>query len=298
MNMPDLGSPINPLPKQAAVPTRHPLSRYISEGAYPGAPESLRILVSSEDQLMDRLTSLRSNPPETFRDWLDRRGTALATGEDLPEDLAADAAQALEAQSRVNITHVALGGLAEEMRNHWARELDQHADDMLTGLAGELEEILAAVRAAADVLEGVDLTDAEAISEMTAKQRTALGTLKELRPRYRRLRHLQENLLTNAKQLPPDLRSWRSLFATGVHEFSAIEKYGAPSEDLPAALWFRRLLYRDDVWLPTRPQLAVHLARPEPERTDWTDRSPEGQDYLKAHDRGVNQFMAVQTLND
>lgn len=272
-----------------AAPARHPLSRDVAAGGYPITPQPIRDLVAAEEAITALADRERAALNETFPVMLDRVASALFAGEPLPEDLAAQAGEALATEERARVTERVIASLRSSVQGRWGVELRTHVDEMLTGLSDQLDDLLKEVRAAAAVVDTIDLTDPEMVGEATTKQREALAALKALRPRYRRLRERQENLLTQAREIPPadsGQLMWPSFFRTRVHEFSALDTFGQPADDLPAVLWFRRLLNRTDVWLPTLTQLTEAAqtnagnARPAP-RTD-ADPAPVFGEFNRA----------------
>lgn len=290
-----------PLPIGLTAPSRHPLSKDVRDGAYPVTPQSIRALVAAEDQLSDLADRERAATNETFPAMLTRVSDALASGEPLPDDLTAQAQEALAVEEHLRVTEIVIARLRAGIQQRWGVVLRAHVDEMLAGLSGQLDEVLNEVRSAAAVVDGLDLVDPEAVGEATAKQRTALADLKALRPRYRRLRSLQEALLRQVRETPPagsGQPNWRSFFATHHHEFSAIATNGQPSDDLPTVLWFRRLLGRDDVWLPTLTQLTEALAQPAPKRSPHTDSDPDRQAHLRHREAVTTTHVGLLGLNN
>ncbi len=280
------------------TPAHHPLSRDVRAGNYPSAPKCIRDLVAAEDQLAAAADRERATPGDSFSQAMDRVGAGLVAGGELPDDLADRGMEALAVAERQRVHALAISTLRGRIHSCWTVELREHAD-MLTGLAGQLDALLAEVRTAAAVVDGLDLTDPEAVGEATTKQRSALAALKALRPRYKRLRSLQESLLRAVRETPPPgtgASAWPSFFKSNVHEFSAIATNGQPSEDLPTVLWFRRLL-RDDVWLPTMAQLTEALARPEPKRSPHADPDPAHQARLRHREGVTRTFVGLHGLN-
>lgn len=247
-----------------AVGLRHPLSHNLRAGEYPLVPDTVLSLLVSED----RLVALREQelaPVELFNDVIAAAGDTLADGLPLPEDLL-DRLQAADAAAeRQRVANLAIARLHDALEHRWRTVLAENVDEMLSALAGVLDEILAAVKALAGRLGDLDPSDPEAVSEASPEQREAIAELKALRPRYRRLRHSQEQLLKHSARPPGRHTAWDVFFKTLAHEFSAIDRHGRPAEDLPTVLWFRRLLFRDDVWLPTLTQL-VDVSAPAPSR--------------------------------
>jgi hypothetical protein len=276
---------------------RHKLSEDVRNGAYPVTPDALHRLVAAEDQLTAQADLLAASA-ETYAGFLTRTAEELVSGVPLP-DVATAAQAVVAAEETRRVAGMAIAHLRDAVQEQWTKALAEHLDEMLVGLRPVLEEILAAVRSAAVVVDGLDLTDAESVAAANEPQLAAIGQLKALRPRYRRLRHLQENLLSHALELPPadwGHQGWLGVFKTRAHEFGNQAGYGQPADDLPNVLWFRRLLNRDDVWLPTLSDLDAVL-RPQTRRTQHANPDPAHQAALREQEAKTRMHVALLGLN-
>lgn len=253
----------DPFQPEKAMIGRHPLSRFVRRDEYPVCPQALRDMATAEDALIAEAERLMTAPRQTFVDYIRHVTDALASGKPLPEDFTRIAADTVSQQEKADLKLMAVRSAQEAISSRWPKVAREHADEMLLGLRAELDELLAETRATARTLGSLDPTDSEAVAAATPDQHAALLRLKELRPRYRQLRTLQQQLVEAIQPRPWNREdgydvsnySWRRFWETRVHEFSEIPKQGAPHTDSRSVLWYRALLHRDDVWLPTMPEL-------------------------------------------
>lgn len=258
-------SPNSSIPLIPAVyaPERHPLSNAIRASVYPVVPDRLLALVKAEDRLIKAQELIDADTSEDFASWSTRTASALAAGDNLPDDFVAEAQSCIEAADRYRVSTAAVNGLRASIQSRWTVALRDDADEMLVGLRSHLDALLPKVHAAAVVVDNIDIEDAESISGATAKELRAIQDLKGLRAEYRGIRRAQRALTPHAHhgEYPPSAwghSSWRSFFQSRHHEFSDITRLGVPDET-SELLWFRPLVDRRDVWLPTYTDLTDAL---------------------------------------
>ncbi|MCM0622847.1 hypothetical protein [Nocardioides bruguierae] len=244
---------------------RHPLADFIRNSTLT-APDTVTGLIAAEDRLIDLEQQIQQRP-QTLDEFLGETVSDLVAGKPLPDDIGVRVSEIAAAEQAADQAALAMQQIQHRLRSRWDTTAHDAADELLEHLREDLTSILTEARTAVTALDGLDVQDSEAVAEATDKQRAALAALKALRPRYRRLRSQQTDIVEAVYERPDsasphDATAWRwkHVWASRIHEFENVYAT-APKHDTRDVLWFRELTTRTDVWLPNIDDL----------RTSWSE---------------------------
>lgn len=254
----------------------HRLSRHIRAGAYPVTPRALINLVAAEDQL-ETLAEKAAEPQETYYEFLTRISREAVADEPISPDVISKARDVINQAETARLDGMLIGQMRSNLESRWTEALREHVGSMLEGLRPELTQVVDAVAEAAANLAGLDLSDPEIVAAATAEQHTALSVMAALRSRYKHLRAMQRQLVEstadNPKSVDVPSNNWRSVFDSEVTSYSKIPALGVPSREVHQSQWWTRLIGRDDVWIPTLPELAAAIGRGTTQQIDDVERT-------------------------
>lgn len=248
--------------------SRDVLAAALSAGYFDGIPETLGHALTAGQRTAELRSAVLATQALAPLDVMARIQEEIVAGAS-PEasDLIAaylDAYQ--DATGRDALAH-SLVALETNVSNRVDQTLRELAPSMNAALRTRFDSLLARILSAAEPLAGVDLREATGLNPLSSAQRKAIDALATLHPEFFNLRNVQVAVIRVAasKSNAGDSvggYSVTKVVAHRLHEFSDIATNGAPVEPLDAVDWWLPLVRRDDVWLPTFPELLAAATTP------------------------------------
>lgn len=254
----DLPAPADPV---IARSPRANLQAGLRHNRFPHVPDPLMAAVAALEAVDELDLEVRSKAATGLGPFVAEMTAAALAGDALPEDFAAAAHEAQLEADRQTAGAVAVAELRRSIEARLPGVVTASLDGLFAGLGGVLEEVLAELGSTVAALGDLDVAEPDAVAAASDDQRSALLDLGELRKRYGAVRMGQRQALEASDLVPPGTtiwsvnHNWEAVYATGVHEFAEVAKYGTPSPHLKPVDRLRAVAGRPDVWMPTVEEL-------------------------------------------
>jgi hypothetical protein len=251
----------------------------LRHGRYPAVPAALTAALSALESVDILDLEVRSQAASGLGPFVGQLTSKALAGEALPTDFATAAHQAQQDADRQTAAAVAVAALRQALEQRLPGVVSDSLDGLFDGLRAQLEELLNELRTTVVALDELDVADPDAVAAASDDQRLALLDLGELRKRYGAVRMGQRQALEASDLVPPGTtiwsvnHNWEAVYATGVHEFAEVAKYGTPSPHLKPVDRLRAVAGRPDVWMPTVEELRDAWDRLHEPRTQTTSGS-------------------------
>lgn len=237
------------------------------DGCYPALPGPLATSVEALRKLDAMILRDAQQAQVSLSQFCTSVTDAALEGQGFPDDFAAAAHAAQVAEERQATGSATLQSVHRQVTSRLPQIITANLDGLLDGLRTELQSTLDAARLADADLTGLDPANADAIAAATTKQRSAVTSLGDLRPRYNRVRTAQKAALEASDRHVVGWSAWSAghtwadVWASGLHEH---RNGSSPKATGPLTARFLETIRRTDIWMPSMDELEAAWAAAKP----------------------------------